>query len=241
MQRAFALLTALVAGLSAAASPATSSIDVEQLKSDAAGAIAYAALAREAPLPAPKPDPAPPKKAASAGRQPETTRQPEANEQAPTEVTEAKPAATPASTETPLPLFAPAQAAPPAGDCRSLAADLRTVANADAVLRDAPWHLLRRLLRRQLWPAGIPVELPAPAVWQMTSRLCTSCEVPHVTTDYYVIEATHPLRGEVECSLAHEDRIRRETRDRYDDRAPRNMGHAASQPQLWLLEDNNHV
>jgi hypothetical protein len=45
-------------------------------------------------------------------------------------------------------------------------------------------------------------------------RICTSCDVPHVTSDWYVVaEHKHPLRGEVECREAHEDRIRREVRD----------------------------
>ena len=47
----------------------------------------------------------------------------------------------------------------------------------------------------------------------MAPRICTSCDEPHITRDWYVIaEYNHPNRGDVECAPAHEDRIRRETR-----------------------------
>jgi len=55
----------------------------------------------------------------------------------------------------------------------------------------------------------------------MPPRICTSCEEPHVTTDWYVIaEHKHPRRGEVECKPAHEDRIRRELRSTIDPPQP---------------------
>jgi len=47
----------------------------------------------------------------------------------------------------------------------------------------------------------------------MSPRLCTSCLIPHVTTDWYVIEFAHPRRGEIECAPAHERRICLEVRD----------------------------
>jgi len=47
----------------------------------------------------------------------------------------------------------------------------------------------------------------------MAPRLCTSCLVPHVTTDWYVIEYAHPRRGDIECAPAHERRIFLEVRD----------------------------
>lgn len=47
----------------------------------------------------------------------------------------------------------------------------------------------------------------------MPPRICTSCDKPHLTTDWYVIdEHKHPRKGDVECAPAHEDRIRRELR-----------------------------
>jgi hypothetical protein len=46
----------------------------------------------------------------------------------------------------------------------------------------------------------------------MQAKTCTSCEKPHVTTNWYVIEGRHPRAGQIECSAAHEDRIRREVR-----------------------------
>ena len=47
----------------------------------------------------------------------------------------------------------------------------------------------------------------------MAPRICTSCDLPHITTDWYVInEHRHPHRGDLECADAHENRIRRETR-----------------------------
>lgn len=48
----------------------------------------------------------------------------------------------------------------------------------------------------------------------MPPRICTSCDEPHITTDWYVInDRGHKQRGDVECREAHEDRVRRETRD----------------------------
>lgn len=47
----------------------------------------------------------------------------------------------------------------------------------------------------------------------MTSRVCTSCDEPHLATDWYQIEGDHPRAGEIECGAAHEDRVRREVRD----------------------------
>jgi len=48
----------------------------------------------------------------------------------------------------------------------------------------------------------------------MPPRICTSCEEPHITTDWYpVMRHDRPEHGAVECSLAHEARVRRETRD----------------------------
>jgi hypothetical protein len=58
-----------------------------------------------------------------------------------------------------------------------------------------------------------------------TARLCTSCDTPHVTADWY------RSRGGIECKRAHEDRIRRETRERYDEELGFNgsrMGYADS-------------
>jgi hypothetical protein len=42
----------------------------------------------------------------------------------------------------------------------------------------------------------------------MPPRICTACDVPHITSDYYV------KRGYVECAPHFEDRIRRETREK---------------------------
>lgn len=47
----------------------------------------------------------------------------------------------------------------------------------------------------------------------MNARLCTSCLLPHETTDWYVIEHNHPRRGDIECAAAHERRIPIEVRD----------------------------
>jgi len=47
----------------------------------------------------------------------------------------------------------------------------------------------------------------------MSPRLCTSCPLPHVTTDWYVIEDYHPHAGDIECADAHERRIPLEVRD----------------------------
>jgi hypothetical protein len=48
----------------------------------------------------------------------------------------------------------------------------------------------------------------------MAPRICTHCLLPHVTTDWYVIdEHKHPCRGDVECVDAHERRIVEEVRD----------------------------
>lgn len=47
----------------------------------------------------------------------------------------------------------------------------------------------------------------------MAPRICTSCYEPHITTDWYMIEYGHKQRGEIECRDAHEDRVRRETRE----------------------------
>ena len=47
----------------------------------------------------------------------------------------------------------------------------------------------------------------------MAPRICTSCDQPHITTDWYVInEHRHPHRGDIECADAHELRVLRETR-----------------------------
>lgn len=47
----------------------------------------------------------------------------------------------------------------------------------------------------------------------MPPRTCTSCDTPHVTIDWYVIdERGHRKRGQVECREAHEKRIAREVR-----------------------------
>ena len=53
----------------------------------------------------------------------------------------------------------------------------------------------------------------------MSPRLCTSCLLPHVTTDWYVIEAYHPRGKEIECAAAHERRIFLEVRD-FGERTP---------------------
>lgn len=53
-------------------------------------------------------------------------------------------------------------------------------------------------------------------------RICTVCDVPHVTTDWYIVtERKHPLLGQTECRAAHEDRVRREVADltRRDERS----------------------
>lgn len=47
----------------------------------------------------------------------------------------------------------------------------------------------------------------------MFPRICTSCPLPHVTTDWYRIEPNHPRAGEFECVPAHERRIPLEVRD----------------------------
>jgi hypothetical protein len=47
----------------------------------------------------------------------------------------------------------------------------------------------------------------------MKPRLCTSCDTPHLCTDWYEIEQYHPREGAIECGAAHEDRVRREVRD----------------------------
>lgn len=45
-------------------------------------------------------------------------------------------------------------------------------------------------------------------------KICTCCQEPHETSDYYYItDLSHPRGGAIECRQAHEDRIRRETRD----------------------------
>jgi hypothetical protein len=47
----------------------------------------------------------------------------------------------------------------------------------------------------------------------MPPRICTCCDEPHETDDWYVInDHKHPRKGRVECAAAHEDRIRRECR-----------------------------
>lgn len=49
----------------------------------------------------------------------------------------------------------------------------------------------------------------------MPPRICTVCPEPHLTSDWYVVtEAKHPQKGQVECSAAHEDRVRREVREK---------------------------
>jgi hypothetical protein len=47
----------------------------------------------------------------------------------------------------------------------------------------------------------------------VSPRICTSCPLPHVTTDWYQIEYNHPRRGETECAAEHERRIPLEVRD----------------------------
>lgn len=47
----------------------------------------------------------------------------------------------------------------------------------------------------------------------MSPRICTSCPLPHVTTDWYQIEPSHPRQHAIECVPAHEARITREVRD----------------------------
>jgi hypothetical protein len=54
MQRLLALAAFLFGAIAVTPAP-----DLEQAKSDAAGALAYASLIRESPLPTPTPDPAP--------------------------------------------------------------------------------------------------------------------------------------------------------------------------------------
>lgn len=47
----------------------------------------------------------------------------------------------------------------------------------------------------------------------MAPRICTSCDEPHITIDWYVItEYPHPRRGDIECAQAHELRVLRESR-----------------------------
>jgi hypothetical protein len=52
-------------------------------------------------------------------------------------------------------------------------------------------------------------------------RICTACDEPHVTRDWYLD------RGDVECAVAHEDRLRRETREKYTDNF-QSLGHRES-------------
>jgi hypothetical protein len=60
----------------------------------------------------------------------------------------------------------------------------------------------------------------------MQERICTSCDEPHVTRNWYVIkEINHPRRGDVECKPAHEDRIRRESREVTENHAFNECGH----------------
>lgn len=55
----------------------------------------------------------------------------------------------------------------------------------------------------------------------MTPRICTSCLLPHLTTDWYRIESYHPCAGQFECVSAHERRIAREVRDFGEGRVPK--------------------
>lgn len=64
----------------------------------------------------------------------------------------------------------------------------------------------------------------------MSPRICTSCKPHHLTTDWYKIEAHHPRGGQIECGPAHEDRVRREVRNKMDPAEADELGYVTSRP-----------